>query len=604
MHPVSSAYAAAVKQLSRLWDLRLQITTTVGEVLELDKSNISLGSFSFKEGATCADTVQVGSTFSNSIEFELINKNKQFNVYDFTGAKVVPQIGLWLEESQVFEYVPLGEFFVLENGKRFSTIPFSCFDRMSLATRVFDDSQIVYPAALTEVFAKAATQCGATVSATLLAEVEDLGLAVNSLPADTVSCRDIFTGIGVLIAKNLRMNRAGYLESFWYTTPVEPEGATSPQTRTGNSEFEDTKVAVTGCYLSDAYGNAFSVGTDIYAIELPSSPIIQGEEMSMRALNTALTRLRQFEYQPAEVYTIGDPAIQAGDVIIHRDTAVGTVTLPVMTSVYKFPGYGILTTLGTPRTSLDQQSSTDKKFKQAFARSSKDRAILESKIAQTAEQILFEVSETYADWESFAQLSVEVDGIAGTVQDHSNNISQLIQQAGKVKLSVQTSKGELVTTIDSTTWEAKHISSTGVTLSGFYFDFALGRFVYDGTGIYRSEDGSAYIQIENDGISVYADDGTGDVAKKMHIGFNLSGGVAYPYVLMGAPENKGEAGLIKKFSNGLFIGNGYAADASGAFNPTTNYTGIFVNTKVGKTYVVNGTDMQNVYTGEAIAKFA
>ena len=90
----------------------------------------------------------------------------------------------------------------------------------------------------------------------------------------------------------------------------------------------------------------------------------------------------------------------------------------------------------------------------------------------------------------------------------------------------------------------------------------------------------------------------------MHIGFNLSGGVAYPYVLMGAPENVGEAGIIKKFSNGLFIGNGYAAAASGAFNPTSNYTGIFVNTKVGKTYVVNGTDMQNVYTGEAIAKFA
>lgn len=600
MYPVSSAYAAAVKQLSRLWDLKLQITTTVGEVLELDKSNISLGSFSFKEGATCADTVQVGSTFSNSIEFELINKNKQFNVYDFTGARVVPQIGLWLEESQAFEYVPLGEFFVLENGKRFSTIPFSCFDRMSLATRVFDDSQIVYPTALTEVFAKAATQCGATVSATLLAEVEALGLTVNSLPADTVSCRDIFTGIGVLIAKNLRMNRAGYLESFWYTAPVEPEGATSPQTRTGNSEFEDTKVAVTGCYLSDAYGNAFSVGTDTYAIELPSSPIIQGEEMSMMALNAALTRLKQFEYQPAEVYTIGDPAIQAGDVVIHRDTAVGTVTLPVMTSVYKFPGYGILTTLGIPRTSLDQQSSTDKKFKQAFARSSKDRAILESKIAQTAEQVLLKVSETYADWESFAQLSVEVDEIAGTVQDNSNNISQLIQQAGMIKLRVKTADGELVTTIDANSWEAVHTNPAGEVLSGFYFDFELGQFVFDGTGVYRAKNMNTFMTLEGKEMILYKDSDL----DALHLGFQSNGDIDYPYLLMGnAGGDGGKVGLVKKFINGIWVGNSYPRFSFGHFEAKENYAGFFIDTVNRKTYVVDGTDMKNVYTGAAIAKF-
>ena len=203
-----------------------------------------------------------------------------------------------------------------------------------------------------------------------------------------------------------------------------------------------------------------------------------------------------------------------------------------------------------------------------------------------------------------ADLTITADGLSTRVENAEEEISEVRQLAGMVSVSVSDSRGTLNTTIDASTWQAVYKLITGEVKSGFYFDFGLGRFVYDGTGIYRSEDGKAYIQIENDGISVYADDGTGDVAKKMHIGFNLSGGVAYPYVLMGAPENVGEAGIIKKFSNGLFIGNGYAAAASGAFNPTSNYTGIFVNTKVGKTYVVNGTDMQNVYTGEAIAKFA
>lgn len=219
----------------------------------------------------------------------------------------------------------------------------------------------------------------------------------------------------------------------------------------------------------------------------------------------------------------------------------------------------------------------------------------------TAEEIEARVQDNEGN---IAQLEIDAKSLGARVEDNEGDIAQLIMDSGQVSVSVTDSKGTLNTTIDASTWQAVYKLITGEVKSGFYFDFGLGRFVYDGTGIYRSEDGSAYIQIENDGILVYADDGTGDVAKKMHIGFNLSGGVAYPYVLMGAPENVGEAGIVKKFSNGLFIGNGYAAAASGAFNPTSNYTGIFVNTKVGKTYVVNGTDMQNVYTGEAIAKFA
>ena len=231
------------------------------------------------------------------------------------------------------------------------------------------------------------------------------------------------------------------------------------------------------------------------------------------------------------------------------------------------------------------------------------RSIAENRslIEKTAAEIKLSVENVEGD---VSTLKLSSQELAARVEDNEGDIAQLIMDSGQVSVSVTDSKGTLNTTIDASTWQAVYKLITGEVKSGFYFDFAIGRFVYDGTGIYRSEDGKAYIQIENDGISVYADDGTGDVAKKMHIGFNLSGGVAYPYVLMGAPENVGEAGIIKKFSNGLFIGNGYAASASGAFNPTSSYTGIFVNTKVGKTYVVNGTDMQNVYTGEAIAKFA
>lgn len=61
--------------------------------------------------------------------------------------------------------------------------------------------------------------------------------------------------------------------------------------------------------------------------------------------------------------------------------------------------------------------------------------------------------------------------------------------------------------------------------------------------------------------------------------------------------------LQKVFTNGVWIGNAAPLGATGTFSAKSGYSGFFINTENSKVFVVNGTDMQNVYTGEAIAKF-
>ena len=77
----------------------------------------------------------------------------------------------------------------------------------------------------------------------------------------------------------------------------------------------------------------------------------------------------------------------------------------------------------------------------------------------------------------------------------------------------------------------------------------------------------------------------------------------YPYILMGNLDS-GDVGLMKKFTNGMWYGNSVPKDAVGTFSGMTGASGIFINTTENKAYVVAGTEMQNIYTGEAIARFA
>jgi hypothetical protein len=63
------------------------------------------------------------------------------------------------------------------------------------------------------------------------------------------------------------------------------------------------------------------------------------------------------------------------------------------------------------------------------------------------------------------------------------------------------------------------------------------------------------------------------------------------------------SGVLKRFENGVWIGNAAPISDEGSFVAKDGYHGFFVDTDQCKVYVVSGKNMQNVYTGDAIAKF-
>ncbi len=229
-----------------------------------------------------------------------------------------------------------------------------------------------------------------------------------------------------------------------------------------------------------------------------------------------------------------------------------------------------------------------------------------STLQQTADGIQLTVENQGGEIALLQQTASEIEQ---SVQNAEGEISQLQQTAGQVSVTVSDQKGTLGTYIDADSWEAKYNSEDGITESGFYFDFELGRFVFNGTGVFTSEEGTTYITVENDEFVLYSSEGASEALDKVRIGYitgpspDESRNVDYPYIKLGSAGSY-SVGLFKKFWNGLWVGNSAPLDLTGNFEGCDGAAGIFINTTTGKTYVVNGTDMQNIYTGEAIAKFA
>lgn len=432
MYSVTSGYLSKVKENVRNWDLYIDLVLSNNTRLRLQKKDIDLGTFTLKEGATCSDTIQMGSTYSNSVEFRIVNDEGQYTSYDFYRAKVYPYVGLDTTGSGSFEYVPIGEFNILDNVKKFSTISVTCFDNMSLLNKVFDFSQLVFPTTPVLIFDEVVEQCGIEYNAALRTDIQALTYEISSLLTNDPTCRDILAGFGVMLLRNLRFDRTGKLESFWYQTcSVE----TNKNTRVGNSKYGDNQIVTTGVYIEDAYGNTFSVGTEEYAVELPTSPILQGSDMCNPLLESALTQLQQIPYRVSTITWIGDPAIQVGDMLTHEDTAVGSLTLPVMRLIYKFAGTSTLESLGIDRDTLSQETTADRKLKKAFSKAEKDRYELESKIDQRADEVLIQVSETYTDKTAFSQLKADVTGISSSVIQQTSDLKDVKRELSTVQQS-------------------------------------------------------------------------------------------------------------------------------------------------------------------------
>lgn len=284
-------------------------------------------------------------------------------------------------------------------------------------------------------------------------------------------------------------------------------------------------------------------------------------------------------------------SIEATAVDLHfTDSQIRSLRIYKNVNVYSEP-HGLTENFPLSKLEIDLLNPQNTKIKVG-----KTILPLTEKTTIQQEEISALVAESYSKLEkSSTEILAEVGNIKGEV-------TTLLMESGKVNVSVTDENGTLITTIDASTWEAIRKNLVGETTSGFYFDFELGRFVYNGTGVFTSADGETYIEIDGGELVLYSTRGTdGEALDKIRMGYitgpnpSGTGTIDYPYMMFGK-SNTTEVGLIKKFVNGFWMGNSSPLDTSGNFEGVDGAAGIFVNTKTGQTYAVEGTKMRNIYS--------
>jgi len=320
MYPVSDAYRNAITQNERNVRIVGTITLKDGTVINIDDEDILQGSLYLSEQCVSGEDIEVGNVYASELGFTLTAPPA--NPYILDGARVVINFGIETSEG-VWEYVPLGYYYVTEIERKNTAVAIKALDGMILFD--VDSSGILTVGSPYEMISACCNKVG-IILANSPADFQSFanGNKVFTLPSDSKvqTCRDLIMWLCQLMGAFARMNRLGQLE----IVPIKASTNVKVIDRQQRFSTDVSDFVVKVTKIAMKVGDTdYLQGTDGVTMTLEENPFLL--TMNEAEINTVLTNILNqvgtVEYTPGNVNFIGDPALQAGDWI--KLTGVGLV---------------------------------------------------------------------------------------------------------------------------------------------------------------------------------------------------------------------------------------------------------------------------------------
>lgn len=444
MYPVSEAFLQAVQENTREYYWTGKITTKAGKEYPFGYRDIVKGS-GYITAQCCGNTeLEIGTVYASEMGITLFS---QIDRYTLEDAKVELSCRFRLADGG-FEEIPMGIFEVSEANRHLKTLELKAYDYMLRFEKGFNGFETVGNA-----YAFLELCCGAcnVELAHTKEEIEAMPNGAELLSIypenDIETYRDVLYFVAQVLGGFFCINREGRLELRKYGTVPVWEIKGKHRFSSSFSDFITKYTAVSSTNLRTQTAEYYALETDNgLTMNLGVNPLLQfGLEETRRTLcENILADLSVISYVPFDSSTIGNPALDLGDVLTFSGgQADGTQTACITSIEHRIGGRQSIRCVGKNPRLAQSKSKNDKNISgllnqieagkigihtftnaSAYTIADSDVRIISIEFASSEEthvqffgQVIVDVAAVQADREASAKGSIIIpsnaDGTAG-----------------------------------------------------------------------------------------------------------------------------------------------------------------------------------------------
>ena len=315
MYPVSEAFLQAVQGNTRKYYWTGKITTAGGVEYPFDQEDIVKGSGYITAQCSGNSEIELGAVYAAEMGISLFLDIDRYTLED---AEVELSYHLRLA-SGAYETVPMGIFEVSEANRTVHVLELKAYDRMLRFDRAFNGFETIGTAY--GMIALCSTACGVELAQTQ-AEIEALPNGSELLSIypenDIETYRDVLYFTAQVLGGFFCINRAGKLEFRQYGETPVMEILQKHRFSSSFSDFVTRYTAVSSTNLRTQTSEYYALEEDDgLTMNLGVNPLLQFglEETRAELCRNILTGLSAVNYVPFDSDTIGNPALDLGDVL-------------------------------------------------------------------------------------------------------------------------------------------------------------------------------------------------------------------------------------------------------------------------------------------------
>lgn len=315
MYPVSEAFLQAVQGNTRKYYWTGKITTVAGVEYSFTQEDIVKGS-GYITAQCCGNSeIELGAVYAAEMGISLFLDIDRYTLED---AKVELSYHLRLADGS-YEAVPMGIFEVSEANRTAHVLELKAYDYMLRFDRDFNGFETIGTAY--GMMALCGTACGVELAQSQ-AEIEALPNGSELLSIypenDIETYRDVLYFTAQVLGGFFCINREGKLEFRQYGNTPVMEILQKHRFSSSFSDFVTRYTAVSSTNLRTQTAEYYALEEDDgLTMNLGINPLLQFglEETRAELCRNILTALAVVNYVPFDSDTIGNPALNLGDVL-------------------------------------------------------------------------------------------------------------------------------------------------------------------------------------------------------------------------------------------------------------------------------------------------